>query len=299
MSEDQTANTYAALYTMAAESDLSGAELDVGLTRIFLRGATGRLEPVTAEAGTRLGQRVTFAVLDETHLWTSRNGGSKLAATIRRNAGKMGGRTFESTNAYEPGEGSVAERTFEASQKGAPGLLYDSVEAPPVEDLTDREAVLSALKVAYGDSRWVDLNRIAAEIADPGTDPNDARRYYFNQAVSASGRPVDVAAFEALAKPDQDPLERAYIGVGFDGSISDDSTVLYGCTPQGHIFEIAAWERPRDAPADWRVPRLEVHETVAETFKRFKVGRMLCDPPKWWSEIEQWAQLYGDEVVVG
>ena len=92
--------------TMAAESDLSGAELDVGLTRIFLRGATGRLEPVTAEAGTRLGQRVTFAVLDETHLWTSRNGGAKLAATIRRNAGKMGGRTFESTNAYEPGEGS-------------------------------------------------------------------------------------------------------------------------------------------------------------------------------------------------
>ena len=173
------------------------------------------------------------------------------------------------------------------------------MEAPAVEDLTDREAVLSALKVAYGDSRWVDLNRIAAEIADPGTDPNDARRYYFNQAVSASGRPVDVAAFEALAKPDLDVLERAYIGVGFDGSISDDSTVLYGCTPQGHIFEIAAWERPRDAPADWRVPRLEVHEVVAETFKRFKVGRMLCDPPKWWSEIEQWAQLYGDEVVVG
>ena len=26
---------------------------------------------------------------------------------------------------------------------------------------------------------------------------------------------------------------------------------------------------------------------------------MLCDPPKWWTEIEQWAQLYGDEVVVG
>jgi hypothetical protein len=26
---------------------------------------------------------------------------------------------------------------------------------------------------------------------------------------------------------------------------------------------------------------------------------MLCDPPKWWTEIEQWAHLYGEEVVVG
>ena len=42
VSEDQTDNTYTALYTMAAESDLAGADLDVGLTRIFLRGEQGR-----------------------------------------------------------------------------------------------------------------------------------------------------------------------------------------------------------------------------------------------------------------
>lgn len=298
-SEDQTANTYDALYTMAAESELADSVLDVGLTRVFLAGETGRLEPVTAAAGTRLGQRVTFAVLDETHLWTQRNGGVKLAATIRRNAGKMGGRTFESTNAHEPGEDSVGERTFDAWQKGSPGLLYDSVEGPPVSDMSDKRAVVAALKIAYGDAKWVDLNRIAAEIADPATDPNDARRFYFNQLISETGRPVDINEWEALAKPQIEVADGSYIGLGFDGSISDDSTVLYGCTPEGHIFEVEAWERPLRAPRDWKVPRLEVADTVRGAFTKYRVGRMFCDPPKWWTEIEQWALEFGEETVLG
>jgi hypothetical protein len=297
-SEDQAGNTFAAIHAMAGESALADTVLDVGLTRIFLKDVTGRLEPVTAAAGTRLGQRVTFAVLDETHLWTRRSGGHKLAATIRRNAGKMNGRTFESTNAHEPGEASVAESTFEASQKGAAGLLYDSVEAPLVDDLTDRAAVLPALRVAYGDARWVDLDRIASEIADPATDPSDARRFYFNQLTSDSLRPVDLLEWEQLARADVDVPARSYVGVGFDGSISDDMTVLYGCTQDGHLFEIASWGRPENAASDWRVPRLEVGEKVAETFARYRVGRMFCDPAKWYSEIEQWALDHGEEKVV-
>lgn len=298
VSEDQTENTYAALYTMASESDLSGSVLDVGLTRIFVPGSNGRLEPVTAAAGTRLGQRVSFAVLDETHLWTSRNGGKKLAATIRRNAGKMNGRTFESTNAHEPGEESVAEMTYEAAQHGAAGLMYDAVEAPHVEDLSNRKEVVAALKIAYGDAKWVDLNRIAAEIADPSTDPNDARRFYFNQLVSDSGRPVDIPKWETLERPDIEVPLGSYIGLGFDGSISDDSTVLYGCTTDGHVFEIEAWERTPDLPRDWVVPRGAVAERVARAFSDYRVGRMFCDPPKWWTEIEGWASQFGEETVL-
>jgi hypothetical protein len=297
VSEDQTANTFNALHTMAGESDLNGTVLDVGLTRVFLRGETGRLEPVTAAAGTRLGQRVTFASLDETHLWTRRNGGLKLAATIRRNASKMGGRTFESTNAHEPGEDSVAERTYTAAQAGADGLYYDSAEGPEVDDLSDRRAVLAALRVAYGDSRWVDLERLADEISDPGTEPNDARRFYLNQLVSGSGCPVDIRQWESLARPDIDIPDRSRIAAGFDGSIGDDSTVLYVCTPEGHIAEFAVWERPEDAPASWRVPRREVHEAVAELHARFKVGHLFADPPMWYSEIEGWQAKYGDHVL--
>ena len=297
VSEDQTDNTYAAAHAMAAESELADTTIDVGLTRMFLRGQPGRLEPVTSAAGTRLGQRVTFAVMDETHFWTRRNGGHKLAATIRRNAGKMGGRTFESTNAHLVGEDSVAERSLLAQQKGAPGLLYEATEGPAVEDLHDRPQVLAALAVAYGDAaKWVDLTRLADEIADPGTDPDDARRFYLNQLVTGGECPVDMQTWAELEAVREIPAGEE-IGLGFDGSISDDATVLYGCTRDGFVFEVASWERPEHVDG-WRVPRPEVHEAVREAFATWTVGLMLCDPAKWYSEIDTWAIEYGEDRVL-
>lgn len=296
VSEDQTDNTYAALYAMADESDLSGSVLDVGLTRVFLKGQTGRLEPVTAAAGSRLGQRITFAVLDETHLWLPRNGGVKLAATLRRNAAKMNGRTFESTNAHLPGEDSVAERTCKAAESGSAGLLYDSVEAPEVPDLTDRAAVRAALEVAYGDSAaWVPLDRVADDIADPATDASDARRFFLNQLVAGTGQGVDPIAWESAARPGRVVADDEPIGVGFDGSVSNDATALIGCTTDGFVFPIRIWERPL-GDRSWRVPRLEVHEEVRKLLSTRRVVAMLCDPPRWASEIEEWQEEFGDVV---
>ena len=46
------------------------------------------------------------------------------------------------------------------------------------------------------------------------------------------------------------------------------------------------------------VNRTEVHDEVAATFARYRVGLMLCDPPKWYSELEGWQARYGEEVVL-
>lgn len=302
VSEDQSGNTYKAARLMAVDSDLADSVLDVGLTRITLTAGAGLLESVTASASTRFGQRVTFAVMDETHLWTRRNGGTRLADVVRRSAAKMGGRTLESTNAFAVGEDSVAEATHRAALEGAEGLLYVAVEAPLVDDLTDTAAVRTALLAAYGEAAserggWVDLKRLAADIADPATSPDDARRFYFNQLTSGSTA-FDIEAWSRLAAPAARVEPDARIALGFDGSISDDETVLYGCTEDGHLFLVGAWSRPPGAPQGWRIPRNEVHTAVADAFARFDVAVMFCDPPKWWTELDQWAGLYGDERVV-
>ncbi len=302
VSEDQTDNTYAASFAMVSDSDLAGTEIDVGLTRMFLVGRTGRLEPVTASAGSRLGQRVTFAVLDETHLWTKRNGGHRLAATIRRNAGKMNGRTFESTNAFAVGEDSVAERSWKAAQKGAPGLLYEAFEGPWVDDLSDTPAVRASLEVAYRDAvKWVNLDRLVAEIADPGTDPNDARRFYLNQLTSGGECPFDMLLYDKLADPslkrDSIPPGTS-VGLGFDGSLSEDRTVLYGTAllPDRlpHVFEIASWQRPAMSEG-WRVPRLEVLATIRESFAKWSCY-LIGDPPLWRTELEALEDEFVDKV---
>jgi hypothetical protein len=298
-SEDQTGNTYSAAYAMLADSPaLDDFGIDLGRTKAFLRHRPGCvIEPVTSAAGSREGQPITAAVLDETHLWLQSNGGKRLAAVLRRNLGKGAGRSLESTNAFQPGERSVAEDTHRAWENGEKGLLYDAKEAPWVEDLSDRKALRAALKVAYGDAKWVDLTRVIAEIQDPATDAADARRFYLNQLVAGEHLAVDPRRWHELEHVGT-PEPGTRVGLGFDGSIRLDATALIGCTEDGHLFTVRVWERPVNAGPDWRIPRLEVEQVVAETFGRFQVGRMLCDPPKWQIEIERWMETYGDDVVV-
>lgn len=291
-SEDQTGNTYSALYSMLTESRADDLGIDLGRTRALLRNRPSCvIEPVTSSAGSREGQPITAAVLDETHLWLTSNGGRRLAAVLRRNAAKGNGRTVESTNAFVPGEGSVAEDTHKAYERGEAGLLYDAVEAPWVEDLSDKRGLRAALKIARGDSAWVPIERIVAEIQDPATDPADARRFQLNQLVAGDAAAVDPRRWAELGRvEDVEPGTR--IGLGFDGSIRNDATALIGCTADGYLFVAKVWERPLNAGPDWRIPRLDVEETVEDCFERYDVGRMMCDPPKWHTEIERWAERW-------
>jgi hypothetical protein len=99
ISEDQTQNVYRALLPMIRFGPLDAVLPDTGLTRINVPGG-GLIEPVTASAMSRLGQRVTFVLGDETHGWVERNGGKRLADNQRRNLSGMGGRFLETTNAW-------------------------------------------------------------------------------------------------------------------------------------------------------------------------------------------------------
>lgn len=297
VSEDQTDNTYSALYEMLVANDHKAARdlrIDDGKTRLYLIGRPGRLEPVTASAGSREGQPITHGLLDETHLYTRRNGGVKLAASIRRNAAKMGARTMETTNAPVLGEGSVAEQSGSAVDRGFSGILWDAKRptAEPEPDWTD-EQLRAALVEVYGDSWWVDIDRILLDVRDPATDWNDALRFFFNIRAAGESKAIDPKLWDQRADP-HEVAPKTYIGLGFDGSVSGDATVLRGCTTDGYSFIVGAWERP-DGVDDWSVPRHEVHDRIAWAFDYYSVGRMYCDPPKWWTEIEQWIAKYGKD----
>jgi hypothetical protein len=307
VSEDQTENTYGAIYGLLTANEARAADelrIDIGRTRLYLmdRPEAG-LYPVTASAGSREGQRVTFAVLDETHLWTPTNHGVKLAATIRRNAGKMNGRTIETTNAPVIGGKSVAERSESDVERGFSGILhYAARPAEQPEPDWEDDRLLEALSVSYGDANWIDKQRILKEIRDPATAWDDSLRFYFNIRTVGSGRAVDPRVWDALAKPREVPAGTP-VGLGWDGSNNRDASALRACTEDGYSFVLGIWQRPSDAPPDWTVPREEVHRTLDAAFKRYRVGRMFCDPWKWHSEIEEWTAKYGkdgndDPIVV-
>ena len=300
VSEDQTDNTHVQLMEMLRDSPaVEERRLEVGVTRVQFKDRPGRLEPVSAAAGSREGQPLTAAILDETHLWSRTNGGRLLAQVLRRNVAKMGGRTIETTNAFAPGGRSVAEETHEAVLSGrSAGVLYVAREAPQVEDLGDVEAVRAGLRVVYGDSTaWVDVDRIVEEIADPATEPSEARRFYLNQIVAPEESLVDLVVWQQLVDADGRLVEGDTIAIGFDGADTGDATAIIAVRwPDWLVVPIHVWERPQGV-TDWQTPRAEVDAVIRETYTRYRVVRGYYDLPHWQSEIDAWAGEFGKSVA--
>ncbi|MGE0138646.1 MAG: hypothetical protein AB7R77_12565 [Ilumatobacteraceae bacterium] len=307
LSEEQTDNVYAWLYAILNDRDetLAAYGVDLGKERVLLYGRPGKIEPVTSRAAAREGQRVTFAVLDQSESWTKSNGGVALAGTLRRNAAKMGGWTLELQNAPEAGDGSVADLTERAAELASTrGLYYDVRHVPEVPDLSDRPALLAALRIAYGETSteaggWVDIERLADDIADPDTDPSDARRFFLNQTASKRERAFDLTKFREQADPSCVIAAREWIVVGFDGSRFNDATALVATHIRtGFSWVAGVWERPENAGEDWEVPEDEVNAAVADLFGRWKVWRLYADPPYWETTVAHWASKYGRDKIV-
>ncbi len=297
VSEDQTDNTYRPLLTMIRESDLVNLPgMDAGETRTILPGG-GEIDPVTSSWNARLGARMTFATLTEPHLMIRRTGGRKLAAAVKRNIAGMDGRWLELTNAWDPTEDSEAQATAES---GEAGVYVDTVQPNRVEDLGDDEKLFAELRRQYEDHTteqggWVNLERIAAEIRSPRTLESDGRRYLLNEVVIGQDVFVDPVGWDAKADPSLMLQPGDYIGLGFDGSRSDDSTALIAVRRSDlAIFELGLWEKDGEG---WVIPRAEVHQRLRDTFKAYRVGRLLGDPWRWENDLSVWAAEFGDVIM--
>jgi hypothetical protein len=286
----QTQNTTRYLHSMFSDAALDEFGLELG--RQLIHSRHGELEAVTSNPRALEGGRPTFSVLDESQEWVESNRGHEMAAVIRRNAAKLSdARSLETSNAYRPGENSVAELTALAWEKAGgavPGLYFDSLEAPDVPDLSDTAAVRAALEVARGDSVWLDLDRLVAEIQDPATLPSAAHRYFFNRAVeTADERWMDPALWESAARPDVRIPREAHVTIGFDGSRGGDWTAVVAVWIKRdgtrHVDVVQVW---KPAGPDSPVPVLEVEDAIRACFERWSVREVIADPTYWARSLE-------------
>jgi hypothetical protein len=277
-SEDQTDNIWRALLPMIQLGPLADV-FDHGLTRINLPTG-GLIEPVTAAAISRLGQRVTCALQDQTESWVQSNGGIKLADNQRRGLAGTGGRFFETPNAHDPVEDSVAQRTSEGK---APGVYLDLAE-PPAGSVRNKRERRKVLEEVYGDSTienggWIDLNRIDSEIeALLEHDAAQAERWFLNRTLASEGSAFDIDV---------------------DGALLDDALAVIACEIKtGFMWPLGIWERPADAGPDYEHPKSEVDDVVVDAFETYSVWRMECDDQ--WIEdlIERWQNRYGEKRVI-
>ncbi|WP_331731720.1 phage terminase family protein (plasmid) [Streptomyces sp. NBC_01005] len=323
VSQDQTRNTMTLFPGIFTKRALEEYRIDLGKEIIYADKGRARIEAVTSSPRALEGGRPTAVNMGETHHWLAANGGHEMAAVIERNATKSSDgqtRSLANTNAFEPGEDSVAERTreaYEAAEAGHAadtGLFYDSLEAPPEARLTEAW-IVPTLRAVRGDSTWLDIGRLKASILDVRNPPSRSRRFWYNQVTAAEDAWMAPYEWDACKREDLALEDSDEVVLFFDGSKSDDATGLAACRmSDGLVSTLGVWQKPSNWPAPdtqgyvpYQVPRDDVDGVVANAFNRFKVLAFFADPGSgqdedgemyWDAFLDRWGQVHGKKLLL-
>ena len=167
---------------------------------------------------------------------------------------------------------------------------------------------------------WNDLRRVKKRILDPAYDPDNATRFYFNNLSSARDSWLSEDMIQAhvccrdmvehaISMRDVIELDEAWqkvvsrdeeITLGFDGSVSDDSTALVGCRVRDGMLFLIKLESKPDGPQGrkWRVDRDSFDGKVRWMMGNYNVVGMFADTDEWEPYIAQWELDFGGRLSV-
>ncbi|WP_053352714.1 terminase large subunit domain-containing protein [Leucobacter musarum] len=338
--EGQTGNVYDSVYYNLNDEETPLNQLvkaygvDVGKTRVILPKSTGggSIEPMSSGAASKDGGLETFAVFDESHLYNVPRL-KEMYATVTRNLRKRKKIAepwyIETTTMYQPGEESVAEDTYRLADLIEEGrtrrarLLFDhrwgelgDARQGDEETVDQYEArIAEAFADAYGDAAaWNDVEDMLDAFFDPRNKESEQRRFFLNALVAASNAWLQISEWSDIGLRERMRVARSRkvkyswrpprkgdkITLGFDGSRSDDSTVLIGCrVSDGYVWPILIEEPPDSEKAKtWTVDQSKVDARVRQTLKTYDVVGFFADPPFWQDYVEAWDREFGDQMAV-
>lgn len=313
--ETQVGNVYASIYYNLTQDEddppLSYVPgLDVGVDRVLLPGG-GEIRVSTASSSSKDGGKETFVVLDETHLYISKEL-RRMYRTVTRNLRKrkkIAGTWFlETTTMFAPGENSAAEATYAEAEalregikkRGRHRLLYDHRWGECL-DPADEVELRMALREAYGDAMlWMDLDSLVDEFYDLRNTEQDSRRYFLNAPTAAEDAWMQPHEWAACKRPDKALKKGDLVTLGLDGAVREDSTGIVACrVSDGHLECLGLWEKPDGAAGDgWQVDREAVDAKVAWAMSHFQVVGFYADPPHWADYLDAWNAQFGDKMQV-
>lgn len=295
-SEDQTDNIYDALRPMIELGPLRRTIPKTGEDFIRLPNY-GRIDAVTSNARSRLGQRVTFAAQDETGIWTAASGMVKVAETQRRGLAGMGGRAVETTNAWDPSENSVAQRTAEAGSAD----IYRLHPLPPANlSYGNRRERAKIHRHVYRGSPWVDLDAIEAEAAElVKVDPAQAERFFGNRPTAGSGAAFDIETWRSLIDVEHVVTDGSVVTIGVAGGRFDEPLAIVATDVLGaYQWVLDVIEAPANAPDDYQHDFTTIDGVMSEAFERFDVWRAYVSPQQIEDWLDTWRGRWGEKRVL-
>lgn len=316
--EDQVSNVYDTVLLNVSDGPLAGLRsygLDAGLSRVVTPDG-GRILPSTSGDASKDGGLETFSVFDETHQYVL-PGLRGMYATVTRNMSKNveGFRQkwfLETTTMYQPGEDSVAERTYEFANLIQEGrarntrLLFDHrfarltdaefTDSSDAGDARLRAAIVEALGEAVG---WNDVDAIVNHIYDPRNDVSASKRFFLNDIAAARDAWLEPAQLEPLLVDDGlRPGDQ--VTLGFDGAVSNDASALVACRVSDGLLVPLRIDEVPDGPEalTWTVDQEAFDAAVADAFATFDVVGFFADPPFWQDWVAKWEREYGANLRV-
>lgn len=195
-SEEQVSNIWRPLVSMIGLGPLKELLLPRG-EFIRIVGSAGdkdmdRIDRVTASAQSRLGAPVSQVFGDETGLYTATNKLLGVWQTMRRGAAGMGGRSMETTNAFDPAQASAAQITQESDRQD----IFRFWRDPDVLRNRDGKTLSwgnarerrKILEYVYAGASHIQIPSIEAEALElMETDPTQAERFFGNRLVRGAG----------------------------------------------------------------------------------------------------------------
>lgn len=303
VSRDQTRTTmrlFPGLFSPEAQQRY-GIDIHKGI--VYGRGGQAIIEAVYSSPLALEGGRTTLTIRNEVQNWLVANDGHAMAEVIDGNLAKSrdgAARALSLCNAHVPGLDSVGEREWDAYQAIEQGrtrkrdVLYIAREAPPETRLDDEDSLRTGLIGARGDSTWLDVDRLVAEIWDPQTTPSEARRKYLNQIIASEDAWIAPHEWDVLADGDLSLADDEEIALGFDGSKSDDHSALIATRIEdGAWFTLGVWDPERYGG---EAPREEIDAAVRQAFERYDVVAFFSDLHPFESYVDAWARDLGSNL---
>ena len=268
-----------------------------GYREIRSRRDAGRMRVLAADVDTADGVIPTLALMDELH----RQGSAGLYGIFRDGLGPRDGQMLTISVAGEH-EGSplgvmrqAARRLPSTTRKGkyVHAREGESFAMHEWSLTTDDDVHDLRLVKMVNPASWQTLGLLKQRHDSPSMLPWQWARFACGVWMSADEWWLvpdewhGQASAERLADGDE-------ITLGFDGARTGDATALVACRlSDGLLQPLGVWQPPDDG-REWSVPTSAVDACLDDAMQRYAVVRGYFDPPLWQSEIDGWAQEFGD-----
>lgn len=266
-------------------------------------------ETVAGDGNSSQGKAPFLAVGDELHVWDSVTGrsqkGSRLYASLKTGSMDRDESLFLGlTTAGEYFEG-IAYQNFQKTKMIAEGSLEDPSfcgfvwAADEIDDISSEKTWKKANPNLQAGIMNLEEFKKQYEAASL-TSTTAFERFHLNKWIQGGDKQPFIFSYylEQQKKPELGHIPAgADIVLGFDGSLTEDSTGIIGIDINTRLIEVLfGWEKDPKNP-NWFVNSEEVSDAIDFCFKNFNVKKMYADPSRHRELIQSKQRIYGKGII--